>query len=371
MKVTVERGALLKALGHAAGVVERRNTIPVLSNVLLEAEGEALKLTATDLELQIRLPVPASVADPGAVTVQAALLLGIVRELADGCQVELTLDSDNHRLSLVADRARYKLQTLPATDFPVMALDADACAFEMQAAALKAMLGKVAHAISTDPSRYYLNGACLEAHAGALVLAATDGAALAHASIEAPEGSTELGATIIPRKAVGEIADLIGDAEGLLELAVTTKQVRVTIGDIELTTKLIDGAFPDWRRVVPASNPHRLSIHREALAAAIRRAIVMSVDKVRSVRVDLSAEKVTVTAHSQEHGEGAEDVPAVFLAETITDMAIGFNAKLLLDTFAAMGGDELEVRLADPAAPALFINPADDAAQWVVMPMRV
>jgi DNA polymerase-3 subunit beta len=350
MKVTVERGALFKALGHAAGVVERRNTIPVLANLLIEAAGEQVKLTATDLELQIALPVPAMVGEAGAVTVPAALLLSIVRELPDGQQIELITDEE-HGLKLLSGRARYKLQTLPAQDFPIMELAEDACAFDMSASGLKTMLGKVAHAMSSDAARYYLNGACLHAHAGALVVAATDGAALAFASITAPEGSTELSDAIIPRKTVSELADLLGDFEGTIGLAVTARQLRVAIGETVLTSKLIEGNFPDWRRVVPASNPHHLIVGREALAAAIRRAMVMSADKVRGVRVDVGADKVAVSTKSTEYGEGAEDVPAVFRADTVTDLAIGFNSKLLLDTFAAMGGDELEVRLADPGRP--------------------
>jgi DNA polymerase-3 subunit beta len=231
MKVTVERGALFKALGHAASVVERKNTIPILSNLLLEAVGDELRLTATDLELQLQLPVPASVGTEGAVTVQAALLQSIVREIPDGQQIELTVD-DVAGLKLLSGRSRYKLQTLPPTDFPVMVVADEAVVFEMPAAALRGMLAKTQFAMSSDPARYFLNAVCLAAHAGALVAAATDGAALAHADIEAPEGSTEIPETLLPRKTVGELADLMGDAEGTIEVAVTPKQIKVTLGDI-------------------------------------------------------------------------------------------------------------------------------------------
>lgn len=367
MKVTVERGALLKALGLAASVVERKNTIPVLSNVLLEAEGDELRLTATDLELQISMPVPAQVAAPGATTVQAALLQSIVRETAEGAQIELELDPEKGRLHLAAARSRYKLQTLAAGDFPKLKPDEDALEFGIASQAFKEMLAKVAHAQSTDPARYYLNGAQLEAHAGALVIAATNGNLLAHANTEAPEGSTEIAGTIIPRKTMGELADLLADAEGETRLAISAKQIRAQVDDVELTSKLIDGSFPDWRRVVPASNPHKLRINREAFAAAVRRSSVISSDKTRSVQLELTEGKLTVRTTSHEHGEGLEEVPADWSGP---DLITGFNARYLLDTFAAMGGADIEVRLADPGSPALFINPTDLAAQWVVMPMR-
>jgi DNA polymerase-3 subunit beta len=368
VKVIVERGALFKAIGHAASVVEKKSTIPILANVLLEAEGEELRLTATDLELQIQLPVPAQVREPGAVTVQAALLQSILREVPDGAQVDLELDSENGRLNLVSGRARYKLARLPATDFPVMQPSEDAVSFTIAATALKEMVGKVAHAQSNDPARYFLNGACLEAHAGALFIVATDGFCVGSDSIAAPEGATEIQPAIIPRKTVGELTDIFGEAEGELTIALTAKQLRVSSGEMTLTSKLIDGTFPDWRRVVPVSNPHHLHINREAFAAAIRRAVVVSTDKVRSVMLELAADKLTVRTFSHEHGEGVEEVPVEYGAP---ELALRMNARLLLDTLAAMGGAEIEVRLENPRAPALFINPADKSAQWVVMPMSV
>lgn len=368
MKVTVERGALLKALGHAASVVERRNTIPVLSNVLIEAAGEEARLTATDLELQISIPVPASVAEDGATTVQAALLLGIVRELPDGAQVELSTDPENSRLNVAAASSRYRLAQLPASEFPVLQPAEDAVEFTMPPTALKEMLAKVAHAMSSDPARYFLNGASLESHAGGMFLVATDGFCIGSASIEAPEGATELPPAIIPRKTVSALEGLLGDAEAELAIAVTTKQLRVTVDEIDLTSKLIDGNFPEWRRAVPSSNPHLLQVHADALAAAVRRAVVVSTDKVRSVVIELGGDKLTVKGTSHEHGEGAEEVQVAWEGPELT---MRLNARYLTDTMAAMAGPEVEARFADPRAPILFINPADKAAQWVVMPMSV
>jgi DNA polymerase-3 subunit beta len=368
MKVTVERGALLKGLSRAAAVVEKKSTIPILANVLLEAEGEELKLTATDLEQSIELKVPAQIALPGAITVEAALLHSITRELADGAQVTLELDAEKERLALAAGRSRYKLQTRPAADFPPVQPAEDAVRFALPAAALRTMLAKVAFAQSTEDARYYLNGVHLEAQAGGLFLAATQGHLLASARIEAPEGSTEISSAIIPRDAVAQLQALLAEVEGELEVAVSQgKQIRVSFDETALTSKLIDGNFPDWRRVVPQSNPHTLKVNREAFAAGIRRASVVSNDKERRLQVALAGETMTLTTLSHEHGEGVEEVPVAWEGP---ELSLHFNAKYLLDTLAAIAAPDIEVRLADPSAPTLFQNPADDTAQWVVMPMR-
>lgn len=368
MKVTVERGALLKGLSRAAAVVEKKSTIPVLANVLLEADGEVLKLTATDLEQSIELTIPASVTTPGAITVEAALLQGIVRELPDGAQVALEFDAEKQRLNLTAGRSRYKLNTRPASEFPPIAPAEDAVQFTIMAPVLRAMLAKVAFAQSTEEARYYLNGAHLEAQNGGLFLAATQGHLLASARIEAPEGATELAGDTIPRDAVAQLQALIAEVEGELELAVSAgKQIRVRFDTTAFTSKLIDGSFPDWRRVVPADNPHLLKVDRESFMAAIRRASAVSNDKERRLRVDLAGDTLTLTTTSLEHGDGIAEVPAAWEGPELT---LHFNAKYLLDTLAAMSGAEITVRLADPAAPTLFQNPADDTAQWVVMPMR-
>ncbi len=364
MKVTVERSALLKALGHAGAVVKRKNTIPVLSNVLIEAAEGEVRLTASDLEMQIELPLPAQVDEAGGVTVQAALLQSIVRELPDGQQVELALDGE--RLVLVSGRSRYRLAVIPAHDFPKMQPAEDAVSFAWGAAQLREMIGKVAHAQSTDPARFFLNGTCLEAHAGALFLVATDGFCVASASCEAPEGATEIGSHIIPRETVTLMADLLGEAEGEAGLTISDKQLRLTVDELVLTSKLIDGTFLDWRRVIPASNPHRLTIAREAFAGAVRRAVVVNSDKVRWVTLEFSADKLTVRTLSPEHGEAAEEAEALWDAP---ELGIRMSAKYLTDTLAAMGGHEIEARFEHPRAQALFINPEDTAAQWVVMPM--
>jgi DNA polymerase-3 subunit beta len=319
MKVTVERSALLKALGHAGAVVKRKNTIPVLSNVLIEA----------------------------------------------GQQVEIALDGD--RLALVSGRSRYRLAVIAAHDFPKMQPAEDSVSFSWPTAELRGMIGKVAHAQSTDMARFFLNGTCLEAHAGALFLTATDGFCVASASCDAPEGATEIGSHIIPRETVSVMADLLSDAEGDAEVTISAKQLRLGVGELVLTSKLIDGTFPDWRRVIPAGNPHRLTITREAFAGAVRRAVVVNSDKVRWVTLELSPDKLTVRTLSPEHGEAAEEAPALWEA---AELEMKMNAKFMTDTLAAMGGHEIEVRLENSGAPALFTNPEDTTAQWVVMPMR-
>lgn len=366
MKLTVERGALLKALGHAASVVERRNTIPVLANVLVEARGEALLLIATDLNLQISLEIPARIEVEGATTVGAHLLHDIARELADGSQIDLALTDG--KLHVAADRSRFKVPVLPRDDFPALPPPKDGYGFSVSATALATMLGRTAFAISDEISRPYLHGVQVEERDGELVAAATNGHCLASARLPAPEGSKGLTDAILPGKLVAQLQRLTAEAEGDVQVAINESRAAFTIGGALLIGKLLDASFPDWRRAVPTANGQRLLIARESFTAAVRRARVIANEKTRAVRIDLTRDKLTVSVTSPDSSHAAEEAPAAWDQADFTTV---FNSRYLLDTFAAMGGEELQADLADAAAPALFTNPADSSAQWVVMPMRV
>lgn len=366
MKVIVERAALLRAMSHAASVVERRNTIPILANVLLKAEGDSLRLTATDLNIQFTQSIAAQVAAEGAVTVDVQLLHSIAREVADGSQI--TLEVGESRLNVTAGRSRFKLNTLAASDFPVIAQPAGSARFRLLPAQLRGMLAKVAFAQSDEIARPYLNGIRLETLNGELVAAATNGNVLAMAATPAPEGASEAPDVILSSKFVAELRKLLDGIDREVEVELDSQRALVRVGEAELSGKLVDGTYPDFRRVIPAQNDKKLEIHTDAFASAVKRSALVAMDKTRAVKLELSRDKLTVSSASPEFGLGSEEAPAVYEAD---ELAVGFQSRFLLDTFAAIGAPEIRVDFADAGAPTLFTNPADDSARWVVMPCRV
>jgi DNA polymerase-3 subunit beta len=369
MRVTIERSALAKAIGHATGVVERRNTIPILANVLIEAEGDQAGIVATDLNLQIRLSVPARVEEAGSTTVDAYLLHSIVREFPDGSQVELAQGEGDGKLKIASGRARYQLQSLPARDFPSMQALDDGVAFAMQAKTLASLLARTDFAQNrNDPARPYLEGTRFQVIDGKLVAAATNGHCLAEATCDMPEADGELPAVTLPIRFCAELRKLLDETDAEARVAFGARRASVIVGSAELSGKLVEGSFPDWRRVIPTQNEKRLLVHRDSFAGAVRRSAVIAFDKVRVVKIDLAQDKLTCSATSHEYGSAAEETPAAYDAPELT---LGFNGKYLLDTFAAIGSDEVQADLADPMAPALFTNPNDSSARWVVMPTRV
>lgn len=368
MKLTTERAALLRALSRAAAIVERRNTIPILSNVRIEAAAEgAIRLVASDLDLQIVQSVEARVEAAGAVTVPAHLLHSIVREMAEGSQVDIAA-TEAGKVSVSSGRSRYSLNSLPADDFPVMGEDSDTADFRIAAADLRRLFARTSFAQSDEAARPYLCGIRLETIDGQMVAAATNGNVLAEAVMPVPPGAAAASGATLSTKFVAELRKLIDDFEGEVSVAISDRRATVEAGASILTGKLIEGTFPDWRRVIPTRNDKRLLIHSDAFAAAVKRCSVVAAEKTRSVRLECSTDKLTVSVASPEYGTATEEAPASYEA---APMVAGFNARYLLDTFAAMGADEVQVDLADAAAPALFTNPNDDSARWVVMPMRV
>jgi DNA polymerase-3 subunit beta len=368
MKFTAERDKLLRAVNQALLTVERRNTIPILSNVRIEATDGALSVTATDLDLQVSTRVTATIEESGGVTVPAHLLHEVLRELPGGAQVEMAFNPLSARADLVSGRSRFKLAALPVEDFPIMALKAEAAAVECSAPSLSAALNKVAFAQSTEVHRAYLMGVLVEQDGGALRLTATDGNCLATTLLAEAKAAEEFSRPIVPSKFIAAIAKITADSDQGVRLRFAERQLEVAVGETVLLGKLIEGTFPDWRRVVPSQNPHRLTIGAKAFVEAVRRAGAVASEKVRAVRLSLSADKATFSVTSPENGEAIEEAPAAWDAPPIE---VGFNAQFLLATVAAQGGEEVQVDLADPVAPALFTNPADTSAQWVVMPRRV
>jgi DNA polymerase-3 subunit beta len=370
MKATIERATLLKGLGHVHSVVERRNTIPILSNVLIEAEEEGgLRLMATDLDLQINETVEADVGEPGATTVPAHTLFDIVRKMPEGSQVELI--AAEGRMQVNAGRARFTLSTLPRDDFPVIAEGDLPTGFELPAATLRQIIDKTRFAISTEETRYYLNGIYLHVSdetQPVLKAAATDGHRLARVTVPRPDGAAGMPGVIIPRKCVAELRKLLDELDGTVQVSLSESKIRFGLGNAVLTSKLIDGTFPDYTRVIPTANDKLLKLDPRSLEEGVDRVSTIASERTRAVKLSLDRDRVTLSVTSPENGTASEEVSADYGADGIE---IGFNARYLLDILGQIEGDVMEVHLADAAAPTLLRENDKAPALYVLMPMRV
>ncbi|MET1027723.1 MAG: DNA polymerase III subunit beta [Dongiaceae bacterium] len=372
MKLTIERSALLRSLAHVQSVVERRNTIPILSNVLVEAKGDRLSLTATDMDLAIVEQTAASVISPGAATVPAHTMYDIIRKLPEGSEVQIELAPDGAQVALKAGRSRFTLATLPKEDFPATAGGDLAHKFPLSAVDLRGLIDRTKFAISTEETRYYLNGIYLHAFVTgkqtALRAVATDGHRLARVEMPLPEGAENIPGIIVPRKMVNEIRKLIEEVDGVVEVSLSDSRIRFAFDDIVLTSKLIDGSFPDYQRVIPTGNDKILEVDRRSFRDAVDRVSTISSEKSRAVKLSLRPNVVTLSATSAENGTAVEELEVRYDG---APLEIGFNSKYLLDVADQIDGDGLQMVLADSVAPTLVRDLADAMALYVLMPMRV
>lgn len=370
MKATIERAVLLKSLGHVQSVVERRNTIPILSNVLIEAiDGGGIKLMATDLDLQIVETVEAQTEQAGATTVSAHTLFDIVRKLPEGSQV--SLEAADGKMAVNAGRARFNLSTLPRDDFPVIAEGDLPTVFEIPAATLRDIVDKTRFAISTEETRYYLNGIFFHVTDDAqpvLKAAATDGHRLARFTLPRPDGAEGMPDVIIPRKCIGELRKMLDELDGTVEIALSDSKVRFGLGTAVMTSKLIDGTFPDYNRVIPTGNDKLLKIDPRSFEEGVDRVATIATEKTRAVKMALDTDKITLSVTSPENGTASEEVAGQYGSD---GFEIGFNARYLLDILGQVQGDAIEVHLADAAAPTLIRENDKASALYVLMPMRV
>ena len=372
MKVTLERAALLRSLSHVHRVVERRTTIPILSNVLLRAESGALRLKATDLDLEVTETVPAEVATPGATTLPAHTLYEIVRKLPDGAQVSLETAGESGQLLLKSGRSRFTLQSLPESDYPDISTGVMTHAFTLAAADLKKLIEKTQFAISNEETRYYLNGiylhaADVEGHA-MLRAVATDGHRLARVETPAPQGATGMPGVIVPRKAVAEALKLVDEAAEDVKVDLSAQKIRFDFGAVVLTTKLIDGTFPDYARVIPTGNDKRLVVERKEFERAVDRVSTISSERGRAVKLALADGRLTLSVSNPDAGTAIEEVEVDYDS---TPLEIGFNARYLLDIAAQLESDTALFKLADAGSPTVVQDRDGAAALYVLMPMRV
>ena len=367
MKLSIERASLLKALGHVQNVVERRNTIPILSNVLMNAENNKISLIATDLDIEISEDTVAEVSAPGQITAPAHILYDIARKLPDGAQVSLQINAED-RLDIDAGRSHFTLPLLPSGDFPKMTADGFTHNFSLPAQALRRLIDKTRFAISTEETRYYLNGIYIHAHDGLLRAVATDGHRLALAEMKLPSGAEGLPGIIIPRKTVAEVRRLIDNGEDNVALSISEAKIRFTYGSAILTSKLIDGTFPDYERVIPKGNEKELTIDNKVFANAVDRVATISAEKSRSVKVSLSQDNLALTVNNPESGNAHEELIVDYSADPLE---IGFNAKYLLDVAGQIEGRDATFYLDSPASPALVKDSEDTNCLFVLMPLRV
>jgi DNA polymerase-3 subunit beta len=372
MKLTIERGALLKSLGHVQNVVERRNTIPILSNVLLEAGSNALGLTATDMDLTIIERVPVSVGTGGAATVPAHTLHDIVRKLPEGSQVEIDGGGEGGQATIRAGRSKFSLPTLPREDFPATAGGELPHRFSLAAKDLRGLIDRSRFAISTEETRYYLNGIYLHAaeSGGKKVLraVATDGHRLAQVELPLPAGAKDMPGVIVPRKTVAELAKLAEDGDGEVRVELSPSKIRVSTARVVLTSKLIDGTFPDYERVIPQGNDKTMEVDNHAFAEAVDRVSTLSSDKGRAVKLSITDGKLTLSVNNPDSGSASEEIPVEY---GFDPLEIGFNARYLLDISGQLEGGTAEFQLADPGSPTMIRDGKDASSLYVLMPMRV
>ncbi len=372
MKLTIERSALIKALGHVQSVVEKNGTIPILSNVKLDAGNGRLELTGTDMDVAVVEGVLANVTEQGAVTLPAHTLYEIVRKLPEGSEIKLEAVSGGERVEISAGLSRFTLATLPVDDFPAMAEGDLAHSFVLAAAECQALVGKTRFAMSTEETRYYLNGVYLHTseQEGREVLraVATDGHRLARVEVELPAGAAGMPGVIIPRKTIGELSRLIEEGVEEVKISLSENKIRFVCGNATLVSKLIDGTFPDYARVIPSNNDRAMSVNAKALSRAVDRVSVISSEKTRGVKVHIAQGKLSLSASSTSNGSAEENVDIVFEGDPIE---IGFNARYLMDVLSQVEGENAMFSLADASAPAVVRDEIDTGSLYVVMPMRV
>lgn len=372
MKFSIERAALLDAVGQAQAVVERRNTIPILANVLMEAEGDGVRFKATDLDIEVIDKTNVVVERPGGSTVSAVLFHEIVRKLPDGALVQIEEDQAQGRLEIRAGRSHFSLATLAKEDFPVMASSDYAANFTCKAGVLRRLFDKTRFAISTEETRYYLNGVYIhvaEADGGRKFRAvATDGHRLARVDADLPEGAEDMPGVIVPRKTVDQVRKLLSDDDAEIAVSVSETKIRFATPDITLTSKVIDGTFPDYARVIPQGNTRELKVDAKDFARAVDRVATVSSERSRAVKLVLDEDRLTLSVNSPDSGNAEEELAVAYNDEKLE---IGFNAKYLQEIAAQVDLEMATFLFNNAGDPALMREGDDLSAIYVVMPMRV
>ncbi len=372
MKFSIERAILVKAVSQAQSVVERRNTIPILANVLIETTDTGVSFRATDLDTEVVDRAPAQVERPGATTVSASMLNDIARKLPDGALVSLTLEPETGRLTVQAGRSNFSLATLPREDFPVMSNSEYPANFKAPAPVLRRLFDKSKFAISNEETRYYLNGVYMHvaesADGPALRCVATDGHRLARIDAPLPIGASGLPGVIVPRKTVNELRKLLDDDEAEIAVSVSETKVRFATATLTLTSKVIDGTFPDYTRVIPSANSRKLEVDAGDFAKAVDRVATVSSERSRAVKLALDEDRLVLSVNAPDSGAADEELSVAYADEPLE---IGFNAKYLHEIASQIERENAVFLFNGSGDAALIREGGDESAVYVVMPMRV
>ena len=366
MRFSIQREAFLKRLQHVVGVVERRQTLPVLANLLLMVDANGVSLTGTDLEVEMVARTEAEDLDPGEITIPARKLFDICRALPDGSRIKL--ERNGERVTVSAGRSRFTLATLPASEFPVIDNIELVERVSVPEATLKDLMDRTGFAMANQDVRYYLNGMLLDLREHTLRCVATDGHRLALAETQIETTVAAPRQVIVPRKGINELRGLFESGEGSVELEFARNHLRVRRGDVTFTSKLIDGRFPDYEAVIPIGADKEVRLQRDELRAALQRAAILSNEKYRGVKLEVSPNRLRIVAHNPEQEEAVEEVEA---RTGVSDLSVGFNVNYLLDALGALGGDEVLLCLRDGQSSCLVRKPESDDVRHVVMPLRL
>ncbi len=371
MKLSISRSDLMRALSHIQSVVERRNTIPILANVKLQAADGTLTLSATDMDLEVNETVAATVQTVGATTAPAHTLHDIVRKLPDGATVEISVEGSGAMMSIRAGRSNFKLSCLPVADFPELGTGDLDVTFSVPASALRDLIDKTRFAMSADETRYYLNGIYVHATSnGVPVLraVATDGHRLARFQMPLPEGADKMPGVIVPRKTVAEIRKLLDEAADAVRISLSENKIRFSLDHIVLTSKLIDGTFPDYEKVIPNDNNKVIEVDAKVFSGAIDRVSTISSEKTRAVKIAINGKTMTLSAQSPEAGSASEEIE---VNNDEVALEIGFNSRYLMDITSQIDSAGCRISLADSGGPTILQDAGDESALYVLMPLRV
>lgn len=372
MKLSISRADLMRALSHVQSVVERRNTIPILSNVKLQAREGALTLSATDMDLEINETVSAVVQVVGSITAPAHTLHDIVRKLPDSSTVEMTLEGAGAMMTVRAGRSNFKLSCLPVSDFPELGTGDLDVSFMVPASSMRDLIDKTKFAMSSDETRYYLNGIYVHAaaHNGVAVLraVATDGHRLARFQMPLPDNADKMPGVIIPRKTVMELRKLLEEAADSIKISLSENKVRFSVDQIVMTSKLIDGTFPDYEKVIPNDNNKIIEVDPKIFSGAIDRVSTISSEKTRAVKITINGKSMVLSAQSPDSGSANEEIE---INNDDVALEIGFNSRYLLDITQQIDSEGCRISLADGTGPTIIQDAADESALYVLMPLRV
>lgn len=364
---TIERSNLIKSLSKLQSFVEKRNTIPILSNIKIASNQAGLNLTVTDMDLVASEEIEAKIQNEGSITVPANTLYDIVRKLPEGSQIKAELDAESSRVLVTSGNSKFTLSYLPADEFPVMSEGELSHTFTLKAKEFLNLIDKTKFAMSTEETRYYLNGVYFHNVEEKIVAVATDGHRLAKVEIDAPEGAKNMPGIIVPRKAVNEISKILENQEEVT-ISLSDSKIKFNAGKVELLSKVVDGTFPDYQRVIPDNNTKALKINTSALKEAVDRVSTVAADKTKAIKIALSTNNMSLTSQGVEGTSANETVECDYASD---ELEAGFNSRYLLEMLNLIEGDDSNFQLETPNAPVIVTDTEDETALFIIMPMRV